>query len=158
MLLPKAEVFMKLTCLDSIHLGTTELNQNEIVQERKLKHCHPNLVGEDARFAHGHVIFPVAISNSVCTLLLGEGKKKKRVTVSPSWERSQLSFLLMPVCCPINQCWAIRVLPKYLFSLDLANMSVCPTEAVAISLNYASTALLPLREANKEKKIKFLHH
>lgn len=72
MLLPKAEVFLKPSCLNSIHLGTSELKQYEIAQslhqKKKLKHCHPNSVGEDARFACGHVIFPVLISKSVCTL------------------------------------------------------------------------------------------
>lgn len=72
MLFPKAGVFLKPACLNSIHLGTSELKQNEIAQslhqKRKLKLCNPNSVGEDARFACGHVIFPVLISKSVCTL------------------------------------------------------------------------------------------
>lgn len=72
MLLPKAQVFLKPTCLNSIHLDTSELKLYEIAQslhqKRMFEHCHPNSVGEDARFTHGHVIFPVLISESVCTL------------------------------------------------------------------------------------------
>lgn len=72
MLLPKAQVVLKPTCLNCIHLGASELKQYEMAQslhqKRVFKHYHPNSVGEDTRFACGHVIFPLLISMSVCTL------------------------------------------------------------------------------------------
>lgn len=157
MLLPKAEVFMKPTCLDSIRLGTTELNQNEIAQSlhqgRKLKHCHPNLVGEDAKFAHGHVIFPVTISKSVCTLLLGG----KRVPVSLSWERSQLSFLQMPVCCPIVQCCESN--PKMFVFLRFSQHVSLSYRSCCHFFKLCNYCFASLKGGQQRKiKIKFIHH
>lgn len=63
------------------------------------------------------------------TLLKWKNSLEERVPVSLSWERSQLSFLWMPLCYPLKQCCVVRVLPKSLFSLDLATVSVCPTRS-----------------------------
>lgn len=89
-------------------------------------------------------------------LLKWKNSLKERVPASLSWERSQLSFLWMPHCCPWEQYCVVRVVPKS-FSLDLATMSVCPTRSCFHFFELCNDCFASLKEGQQRKRIKFIH-
>lgn len=84
--------------------------------------------------------------------------REKKSPRLPFSERSQLSFLQMLICCLLKQCCVVRALPKCSFSLDLANVSVCPTRSCFHFFKLCYYCFASLEGGLLRKLIKFIRH